>query len=515
MKKITCCIGLAVLLLLTACSGKKEYENVLPKDAALVAALDLRSMAGKSGLTGEKGQPSVNRLAGVLKSGMAGSDGLIDKVMSDPEESGLSFTDKAYFFMGPRAAFAGVLVRTADAGKLTGLLEMLEEQHVCEPLRENDGCTWTVMGKVLVAYTEEAFLAVMNTGGDAEGMRNTAAMWLRQEHEKSFAATSDFASMQEAQGDVAVFASLALCPERAIRPLMMGASAALKREDVKALATVRFEAGRLCMDVRSLTTDEVMTEMISRYWKATLPVAGRYLDAFPANTFGWATACVDGAAWYELLYRYPSVRHWFEHSLIPLDFRAIFSAIKGDVSFTVTDPLYGYFIAHADVTGTSFLQTIEELKPVIALTGGQMRLTDRGENAYEFYAMDASALDLRPGPLQVWFGVKNGQLYFTNREELIQQNVLGLSLRNTEWGKTVEGKRFFVSLNFETLMQVVSSTLDRRKKTPALFVGMMGLERMAIGMGEDKQVHVELFCKDRARNILEQVLEVANLTAVN
>lgn len=514
MKKIAYSVGLAVLLLLTACTGKNDYEKALPEDAALVAALDLRSIATKSGLAGEAGQADTDRLAGLLKSGLAGSDGLIDRMMSDPEESGLSFTDKAYFFAGPRAAFAGLLMRTADDGKLTELLEMLEAQHVCEPLREADGCTWTVMGKVLVAYNSEAFVAVTNAAGrKPDDMQHTVAMWLRQERERSFAATADFAHIQHTEADVAVLASLALLPERTIRPLTMGVSAELKREDVRLLAELRFEPGRLCADIRSLTTDEVMAEMCSRYLEATSPVAGTYLEAFPANTFGWATARVDGSQLYRLLNRHPAVRHRLEHSVMPLDFRAIFSAVKGDVSFTVTNPLYGEFIAHADVTDASFLQTIESLKPMIALTGGQMRLTDRGENAYEFYAMDGSALDMRPGPMRIWFGVKNGQLYVTNREELIDRKVLGLSLKDTEWGKTVAGKRLFASLNVATLMELVSPSLDRNRKTPTLFVGMERLDRLTIGMGEDNRVQVELLCKDRTKNVLEQVLAVLRLSA--
>lgn len=514
MKKITCWIGMAVLLCLTACSGKKDYERVLPEDAALIAAFDLRSVATKSGLAGETGQPAVGRLADLLKSGMEGSDGLIDNIISDPQESGLSFTDKAYFFAGARAAFAGLLMHTVDEGKLTGLLEKLEELHVCEPLREGDGCTWTVMGKVLVAYNDDAFVAVMNSGGrNPDDMQHMVAMWLRQERERSFAATADFASMQEAESDVAVFASLALFPERTIRPLTMGISAALKPEDVKVLAAVRFEPGRLSADIRSFTTDKVMQEMVSRYLEATSPVAGSYLDVFPANTPGWATARVDGSQLYRLLNRHPAVRHRFEHSIMPLDFRAIFSAVKGDVSFTVTNPLYGEFIAHADVTGTSFLQTIESLKPMIALTGGQMRLTDRGENAYEFYAMDGSALDMRPGPLRVWFGVKEGRLYLTNREDLIDRNVLGLSLRDTEWGKTVKGKRLFASLNFATLMELVSPSLNKDMEIPPLFVGLDKMDRLTVSMGEDRQVQIELMCKDRTKNILEQMLALVNLSA--
>ena len=40
---------LATVMLLASCSKKNVYENVLPKDAAVVVSVDLVSMADKSG----------------------------------------------------------------------------------------------------------------------------------------------------------------------------------------------------------------------------------------------------------------------------------------------------------------------------------------------------------------------------------------------------------------------------------------------------------------------------------
>lgn len=514
MKTLKYWIGAAAVWVLTACSGGADYERVLPKDAAAVATVDLKAMAAKAGLQNSEGQVAMNRLADLLKSGLTDSENLIDRIVADPDESGLSLKDRLYLFVEKRSVSAGVLMRVTDEGKLTDLLEMLKEQGVCEALRESDGCTWTLMGKMLVAYNEDAFLLVMDPSGrNAGDMQHSVAKWLRQKREDSFAETEDYQSIQNAKGDISVWASMALLPERAVYPLTMGGSAELRGEDVKALATMNFEAGKLVCDVRSLTTDKVITKVAEEYFNATAPVKGEHLDDFPANTFGWSALRVDGAKLYKWLNSNPTVKRMFEHSMIPLDFHAIFSAVKGDVSFTVTNPLYGDFILLADVVSTDFLQTVEELKPMIAMTGGQMRLMNRGEQAYEFYMMDGSALNLRPGPVHVWFGVKDGKMYFTNRENLVERKVLGLSMRNTEWGKEVEGKRGFSVVNFISLMQTVSSTL-RKQQMPPVFMGLDRLDRMTVEMREeDKMVHMELLFKDRNRNVLEQMMALVNLTA--
>ena len=507
MKKIGFCIGIAVSFFLFACSGKTDYEKALPEDAALVASFDLNSIAVKGGLEGGQGQLTMQRLCNILKSSISGSDGLIDKIGEDPEESGLSFQNKLYVFVGARSSLVGMLMRTVNDRKVEDLLELLREQGVCDGLHESDGCKWTVMGKVLVAYTEDAFLVLASPDGrNARDMQHTAAMLLRQEIEDSYAASDDFQCIQRAKGDITVWASMALLPERYTYPLTMGLSAELKGENVKALAVLNFEQGKLCCDIRSLTTDEVMSGVVDKYADATAPVAGRYLDVFPLNTFGWATAHVNGELLFKYLNENPTVHQYFEHSIMPLDFHAIFSAIRGDVSLAVTDPLNGYFIAYADVNNTEFLQTFENLKPLIAMTGGQMMLTNKGKHAYEFYAMDASLLDFRPGPARVWFGVKNNKLYFTNKESLPDQKVLGLSLRNAEWGSSVPGKRVFVSLDFKSLMPSLEPSLRNKITSPLLFAGIDRLDHLIVAGGEDQNLHLELVFKDRAKNALEQIV---------
>ena len=85
-------------------------------------------------------------------------------------------------------------------------------------------------------------------------------------------------------------------------------------------------------------------------------------------------------------------------------------------------------------------------------------------------------------------------------------------MKNTEWGKEVEGKRVFSVVNFISLMQTVSSTL-RKQQMPPVFIGLDRLDRMTVEMREeDKMVHMELLFKDRNRNVLEQMTALVNLT---
>ena len=146
------------VLLLVSCKSGDEYESALPQDAAMVVSFNPVSIIEKSGLAGKEGEAKVQRLGDALKSGMQGSEQLVDKIMEDPSESGIDFRKNIYVFVESQSVSAGVLARVSDAGKLESLLESLSKQQICDVLNQDDGYAWTVMGNLLVAYTSDALL---------------------------------------------------------------------------------------------------------------------------------------------------------------------------------------------------------------------------------------------------------------------------------------------------------------------------------------------------------------------
>ena len=116
----------------------------------------------------------------MMKSSLKGSaDALVDKLMENPEESGLRLTDRVYFFAASQMEMGGVLVRMADKGKLEDLMAMLQEQKACEAPADGDGCRWTVGGGGLMAWTDDAFLMLAGNGNPKD-FQHQASMWLRQ-----------------------------------------------------------------------------------------------------------------------------------------------------------------------------------------------------------------------------------------------------------------------------------------------------------------------------------------------
>lgn len=499
---------LVTVMLLASCSKKNDYEKVLPKDAAVVMSVDLVSMADKSGLSGDEGAPVVARLSNALKSGAEGAGELIDKVTKDPSESGLDLREKVYYFVGSGGVFTGLVMRVSDDGKLEDLLKALHDQQVCDMPKEADGCMWTAMGNVLVTYTDNAFLAMLDLkGGQAKDMLHAASMLLRQTEKDGFAATPDFQRMKETKGDIVLLSSLDWIPSEYVAPLTMGTSASMNLKDVKVLSAVNFEKGKVVMDVTDMTTDKLVNAMTEKQLQATNPVKGTYLDAFPANTFFWMTGNMDGGKVYDLLCENATIRQQFESSIMPIDFKAIFSSIKGDMAIALTNPLQNGFIAYADVTNSQFLQTFEDLKPLLAMTNGQMQLFNRGANDYEFRMQDGRMMSMRAGVVSFWFGVRNNRLYFTNDANMIDARVSGLSLRDCAWGKNVPGKRCYIGMNFASVADMAKQMLGANKQYASAAAALGCLDYMTIESTDYKSVHLELVTTNKDKNILQTILE--------
>ena len=492
------------LLLLASCADSGRYVDALPDDASAVMAVNLAQTLDKSGAEDKAAQSVADALKGELPD----AGGLIDRIVDDPSESGLELKDKVYVFASSQGSVAGVLARVSDSGKVDRLLEELQKQQLCAEPVESDGCVWTVVGgKALAAYTDGAFLLVAETDGrNPEGLQHRASMWLRQKEGEGFAACPDFAKLKDSGKDLAAILSLDLLPRGYMAPLTMGVSADLRLEDVKSFVTLNFETGKAVLEAEAMVADKLVGELMDRQLEATGPVQGSYLDLFPANTGLWMAGNLDGAKVYSLLCENPTARQQLENSMIPVDFRRIFHSIQGDMVFAMPDPLASPgFIAYADVTDSRFLQTFEELRPLLALTGGTMKLMNVGADEYEFRMADASVLGSGTGALSFWFGVRDGRFYFTNDLSLRDSRVSGLTLRDNKWGKEVKGKRFFMAVNLDAAGEAAGRS-GMMRGLPFMGPAARLSDYLTLESADGKSMRMEWVMKDSKENALKQLL---------
>ncbi|MDE5676467.1 DUF4836 family protein [Phocaeicola sp.] len=495
-------VWLAIGLFMVSCSSKKEYTHAIPKDAAMVMSFDFKAIVGKSGLGNKGSEKVVARLTDALKSGLEGEAyQTAEKIVRNPSESGLSFTDKVYMFITPHSNAFALLAKVEDKGKVEDLLKALNREHICSDLKSEDGCTWTQMGVALCAFNDGVFLLMGSNKGDALSLKGSLFSLMRQDTENSYVGTTDFGELDAATGEIATVMNMSFMPSEVTMQLRMGMPADLKLEDMKYLVTAAFEKGRIAVNVKTLTENKDLIAMYEKHSAASSPIKGTYLECFPVNTLAWAAGNINGKGIYDLICENPTVRQALENPLLPIDIQGLFSSVHGDIAIGYTSLADNDWLVYADVTNKHFLQSFEDLRPWLAMTGGQMQLNSTGKDQYEFRIYRHS----------IWFGVKDDMLYISNNERLADEagRRYGVSLQHAPWSGQLTCNRFFIALNTVQLLKDVQSNflLGRMLggRVAVLNAVLGACDYMDVMIPDWRSAQMNIVMKDKETNVLQLI----------
>ena len=505
IKKLMRAVALAGLMFLAACSPKTEYTHALPKDASVVVALDLDEMAQKSGLVSTEGQTVVNKLKGFLKGGLQGDAAqLAERIIDNPSESGLALEEKVYMFATPHAQAFAILAKVADESKVESMLEMLQKESIATSLKEEAECRWAKIGSAICGFNNGTFLILQPMKGDADGMKGTLFSWMRQQEGEGYAALPEFDRLKEDGNDIASTLNLTVVPYELTTTLRMGLSADIRLEDIKYLLTANFEQGKVVVRSESLIQNARIQGFFDAMNEVTQPIQGKLLDCYQGNTMLWAGGHIQGKELYNMLCQNPAIKRMLDNPLLPVDVEYIFSSIDGDFAIGNASLLTGQYLLYADVTNNEFLRTFEDLRPLLALTGGQITLDKLGESEYlmrTFYG-------------NFWFGVKNKRLYVTNNPTWAEEagRTYGASLAVKPWAVEVKDNRLFASANLAILGEMMNnyrySPTGNKQTDMALRMLMNHLEYINVGMSDWRNGEMELVLKDKNTNLLSLIVKM-------
>ena len=498
IKKLLRTSILAALLLLAACSPQTEYTHAIPKNASVVMGMELDEMATKAGLNGATGEKVVAKLKTLVKGGLQGDAAqLAERIIEHPAESGLSFDDKVYLFATPHTEAIAVLAKVTDEGKVETLLEAFEKESLATPLREESGCRWTQMGGALCAFNNGTFLLLQPSRGDAAGMKGTLLSLMRQEQGEGFSALPEFAKVKAEGNDMASVINLSAVPYEWTTPLRMGLSSNLRLEDIKYFVAANFEQGRVVVNSESLIQNPMVLSFFDAMDKVMQPIGGKYLDFYPGNTLLWAGGNIQGKTLYQMLCQNPTIKQVLDNPLLPVDVEYIFSSIEGDFSIGFDNQNY---LLYADVTNSGFLKTFEDLRPLLALTGGQITLDNVGKDEYL----------MRTYYGNFWFGVKNNRLYVTNNGTWAEEagRTYGASLAVKPWASEVKDNRLLASLNMAEMANMRITLTGNASVDGAIQLVKSQCNYLNASMTDWRHGKAELVLKDKDMNLLQWLVGI-------
>lgn len=502
-KKIFTNLLLIGILFLVSCSPKTEYTHALPKNASIVVGMELDQMANKAGLNGSEGEKVVKKLKTLMKGGLQGDAAqLAERIIDQPSESGLSFDDKVYLFATPHAEALAILAKVTDEGKLETLMNVLQKESIATPLREESGCRWTQVGGALCAFNNGTFLLLQPSKGDASGMKGTLLSLMRQKEGEGFASLPEFTTIEAPGNDIASVVNLSAVPYELTTPLRMGLSADIRLEDIKYFVSANFEPGKVVMNSESLISNPKILGFFDTMDKVIQPIQGKYLDYYQGNTLLWASGRIDGKELYRMLCQNPTIKQMLDNPLLPVDVEYIFSSIQGDFAVGRSTLYTNNYLLYADVTNSDFLKTFEDLRPMLALTGGQIVLDNVGTDEYVMRTYEGN----------YYFGVKDNRLYVTNNRSFAEEagRTYGASMGVKPWSAEVKQNRLYASVNLSAIAKAYRSYNFTGNKQVDTFLMLLinQCNYLNASMPDWRQGKAELVLNDKDQNLLKLLVSM-------
>ena len=489
------------LMLLASCTPKTEYTHAIPKNASVVMGMELDDMARKAGLGEASGQKVVGKLKSLLKGGLQGEAAqLAERIIDNPSESGLSFDDKVYLFATPHTEALAILAKVTNESKLGTLLEVLEKESIATPLREESGCRWTQVGGALCAFNNGTFLLLQPSKGDASGMKGTLLSLMRQKEGEGFASLSEFAKVEAEGNDIASVVNLTAIPYEWTLPLRMGLSGDIRLEDIKYFVSANFEQGKVQVNSESLIQNPKILSFFDAMDKVLQPIGGKYMDFYPGNNLVWMGGNIQGKELYHMLCQNPAIKQALNNPVLPVDVEHIFSSIEGDFAMGYSTLQPRIFMMYADVTNSDFLQTFEDLRPLLALTGGQVVLENTGKDEYAIRTYEGI----------YWFGVKNNRLYVTNNRSWASEagRTFGASMSVKPWSADVKNHRLYAALNASALNGHRIPLTENKQVNAAIVALLSQCNYLNVSMTDARHGQAELALKDKNMNLLQMLVGV-------
>lgn len=484
MKKVirNLAVFLAIFFLITACSHRNSYVNVLPSEASLVASIDVPSLIEKSGLSESDERLLKEKVGKILKGELRVDEAaLVEKVVAHPEESGINWTDKVYMFVMPDNYATGVLASVDNRDKLEALLNVLAEQKVCDSFADGDGYRYAVSeGKFLLAYNEIAFLMVgVQAESEIESLKGKVKMWMNASKAQSYASTEGYAKLQAEEGDIKMDVSMNILPQQYAIMAAAGLPDEIQLKDVHSIVGICFEKGELDVNVENYYTNDKLEAQVERI--AALydgRTSGKFLDKFSDDVMFWVNTCVDGKELYSYLQENPSTSAQLKNAHLPVNLERILTALQGELALGISVsgriPQLGLYV---EVIDDAFLQELEAFKSVLETLGFR-------------------------------YGIEDEVFYLTNRKDVKDE-----SLKNAFWADESKDKLVFFIIDVNTL-KAMAPLLPASKR---MAIEMMGtyIESVQIYASEVQRGHFVLKAVDKDTNILKQCIDLVKKTALN
>lgn len=491
---------LSIVLLLAACGKEAEYANVIPSDVTIVASFDCKRILEESGLLApEKNESQQHFIESFKRNLSAGESELFDQILSNPNEVGVDWSQKAYFFSTGTDKIKSVLLPVIDAEKLKASLIAFGGSKIRgRKFIEEEGYSWASARNFYIALNDKACLLITDTDVPVDALKQRVSLWLNQPEDDSFVSNKYFDDLLDVDGEIGVFAPLSALHENISMLSSLIYSEDMDISTVKYLADISFEKGKIVADGQILYEDKKFREWMHEQESIFKKLSTNSLEFLPKSTPIWFGIGLDGDELYDHLLEHPTYGKKLNNMRLPLDLEGITRSIDGN--FTMAYP-YGLFI---DVQNDQLLRicvgAIETMGHFMGISlteqdHDQYTVMDQGRRLSSWLNLDE----------QLSFGMKDDTFYFLTTSEGTRELGKEQSLVATPWADNVDDTMLFLAVNLEESKKLINQYSVSHKQV-RIFTNYFNY--LTYSQKNIDTNTIELLLVDQDRNVLEQLFEV-------
>ena len=467
-----------------------NYLNAIPSDARMVCSIDVAGIVKKSGL-GEK--KLTDKLKQELGGMVSGDD--IDNVVSyfeHPEKTGIDFRKRIYLFSTPDNSLC-LLAKVGDKDKLSDFLTKMESEGGSTKPTTKNGLMWTkFFGEVPAAFNDDALLVMMPTDG-FYNPNESITNFLGQGKKNSFFSTKKADRLNNAEGDITLFGSLASLPKNILGAYTQLLPKGVRQEEVDVTASLSALKGKLSFKTEISSDNEVLKALLEETNKNTHKIKGLYLKNSPREFVLWASAGFNGEWLLGQLKKEANLKQQLFLAERAIDIEKMIKSIDGDLMLTIpaidSDAMFEVpYLLVGQTKNQDFLNDVDYWTTSMREYG--LSMTSTGDNQYRLNADD----------MTFYWGTRPKELYFTSSPDLVKT---ALSGQGSDVLKALDDEirdsRFFVYLNIQ---QMANSTNSYSSTGLTLSMLSQHFEGVSIRLTDAQNMELNILMKNKDENML-------------
>lgn len=498
MKKLYFVCMALVALMLASCGGK-DYRDMLPADSFMVVSINPESLSRKAQV-GDFTQSVYYKMAEqALADAPEEERGRILSLLAHPSESGLDVGSDVFMFVTMENASqtgnptVGGLFKVSDRKKLDGFLGWIAEKGGLVSVEE-DGIVFLTGGSErdpMIAYDENALL-VYDTSAGADETKAAAKKLFSQKKTESLMGNSQLAQAIERPSDMKFVMDYGSIMEVAGEQIgTAGLSGFEFLNNMSMAMPVDFEKGKIVAEARILFSDKKAEKQYMEMVAAQRKMDGDFLKMLPAENVATLAGSMDGARTYEMLQKIPMYSMVF--AMAP-QVKPIMEAIDGDIALS--------FHGMTDNGRMPELSLIAELKdPAIMETIKGMIPVPMQEMAPGQYALSPDA------NTTIYFGLNGNTFYATtDSDALVFLTGAQTSAYEAEVGKLFRGSYGTMFVDFPAVRSLIESLIAQNRLDQSAAASLMALslfDTLEITGRTERQGELVLNMTDKDKNAAE------------